>query len=262
MRRDNGLAHRMKSEMEDWEHIGPVIQPFSQRKMLHEKKKCVVEQAKRVEKIGEMIDDEVYPTLYELDYSLANRTGKPLEYVMYSTVAPDSFFSSFFKFYLYHMEQEEAVDEWIKDALLEVQRYEINRLLDCCYRQMKTHIEVKLWLENAPYNKEVFDDMSVLAEKHLESVEYKIKEYFDVVIGKVLNDCRKFFQETMVNAMVYMEDNIQTKLSDSFVKTDWHSKRLRSDAHTRNTKRVRRVKRKNGHQGMTKAGRRREMRSY
>ena len=45
-------------------------------------------------------------------------------------------------------------------------------------------------------------------------------------------------------------------------KQDWFSKSSRMDAHTRGTKRERKVWKKNGYGGMTKAGRRREMKNY
>lgn len=44
-------------------------------------------------------------------------------------------------------------------------------------------------------------------------------------------------------------------------KQDWFSKSSRTDAHTRSTKRERKVWKKNGYGGMTKAGRRREMKN-
>ena len=44
-------------------------------------------------------------------------------------------------------------------------------------------------------------------------------------------------------------------------KQDWFSKSSRTDAHTRGTKRERKVWKKNGYGGMTKAGRRREMKN-
>jgi hypothetical protein len=253
VRGDNELALWMKSEMEDWEHYrGEVPKPANQMMMLDEQKK-------RLKKVWWLIHYKIYPHMYELDERRCLKTGERPVDILYSTQEPD--FSDFYKFCFVNIHQEQAIAELIKDELLEVQRYEINRMLDWCYSQVRIHTQIKRCFEDSPFDKEDFDAISLMADWHLENFENKVKNYFDVVIVEVLDDCRKFFQETIAQVWSHIEDCDQSIGIDSFVKSDWHSKSLRSDAHTRNTKRERKVKRKNGHHGMTKAGRRREMRS-
>jgi hypothetical protein len=249
-----GVTNWIFFQMWLWEHNREEVQePAIQRMM-------VGEQEKRLKKVWWLIHSMIYPHMYKLDERRRLKTGELLVNILFSTQEPD--FSDAYKFCFDHIRQEQAIAEWIEDELLEVQRYEINRMLDWCYSQVRIHTQIKRCFEDSPFDKEDFDAISMLADWHLENFEKKVKNYFDVVIVEVLDDCRKFFQETIVQVWSHIEDCDQSIDIDNFVKTDWYSKSLRSDAHTRNTKRERKVKRKNGHHGMTKAGRRREMRSY